>query len=94
METTFRFFTWDYQTRLGLAPDQMKALLANWPTVDDADDESDACLGINNSLNELLNGVGISEGEALRLIGVSRAELNRIFEKWATARGWARAGVI
>jgi len=60
----------------------MRSLLAAWPTVADSNDDSDACLAVNNSLNDLLHGLGIPETEALELVGVTRAEIRRIYGKW------------
>jgi hypothetical protein len=93
MEATFCFFDADFQTRLGIPPDTMRSLLLAWPNIDDSKDESDACLAINNTLNDLLNGVGISDAEALELVGVTRAEMQRVYGKWASARGWGATGV-
>ena len=93
MQATFRFFDFDFQSRLGIAPDVMRSLLAAWPTVDDTKDDSAACLAVNNSFNDFLHGIGISEAEALELVGVSRAEMGRVYRKWATARGWDVTGV-
>ena len=65
----------------------MRKLLASWPNVDDEEDTSDAWLAINNSLNDLLNGLGISASEAVEFVGVKRAEMERIYRKWRAARG-------
>ena len=86
MQTTFRYFDFDFQTRLGIQPETMHSLLAAWPAIDDAKDDSAACLAINNSLNDLLYGVGIGENEAISLVGVTRAEMERVYRKWAAAR--------
>ena len=93
MEATFRYFDFDFQTRLGVSPEAMRVLLDAWPAVHDTSDDSDACLAINNSLNDLLNGVGISEDEAMELVGASRAEMERVYRKWAGTRGWKSTGV-
>jgi hypothetical protein len=93
MAATFRYFDFDFQTRLGVTPEEMRELLEAWPQIDDTGDDSDACLAINNSLNDLLNGVGISERESLDLLGASRDEVERIYKKWARARGWKSRGV-
>jgi hypothetical protein len=93
MAATFSYFDFDFQTRLGVTPQEMRALLHAWPDVDDSSDASDACLAINNSLNDLLHGESISEDEAMALVGVSRAEMLRIYRKWAAARGWKSIGV-
>jgi hypothetical protein len=93
MAATFRFINFDFQPRLGISPDAMRALLNAWPGVDDRQDDSEACLAINNSLNDLLHGVGISEAEAMDLVGIDREEMLRVYRKWAAARGWDSTGV-
>ena len=93
MEATFRYFDFDFHTRLGVTPEEMRSLLLAWPTIDDSDDGSKACLAINNSLNDLLNGEGISEAEALDSTGTTCAEMRRVYSKWATARGWNATGI-
>lgn len=93
MEATFQFFSFDFQARLGLEPEEMSELLKSWPNVDDTSDDSQACLAVNNSLNDLLHGVGISEEESVRLLGVGRGEVYRIYRKWADSRGWNSTGV-
>ena len=91
MEATFRYV--DFHTRLGISPDAMRALLGAWPAVDDAHDDADACLAINNSLNDLLYAVGIGDVEAREVVGVSRADMERVYRKWALARGWNTTGM-
>jgi hypothetical protein len=90
---TFRYFDFDFHTRLGIQPETMHSLLAAWPAIDDAKDDSEACLAINNSFNDLLRGVGIGENEAMNLVGVTRAEMERVHRKWAAARGWNDTGI-
>jgi len=68
-------------------------LLASWPNIDDALDHSNACLAVNNSLNDLLHGLGITEAQAASIAGVSRAEIKRIYRKWCLARAWKSSGV-
>lgn len=93
MAATFDYFTFDFGARMGLEPEEMTELLKRWPEVDDSDDTSSECLAINNALNDLLHGEGISEKEALAKIGVDRTEMLRVYVKWATARGWDSTGV-
>jgi hypothetical protein len=93
MEATFGFFDFDFHTRLGVSPDEMRFLLQTWSDVNDTSDESDACLAINNSLNDLLYGECISDETARELIGVDRAEMHNVYKKWAAARGWSSTGV-
>jgi hypothetical protein len=83
---TFEFFDWDFQTRLGVSPETMRQLLGEWPNIDDAYD-SDAYLAINNAMNDLLHGTGISDAKATKITGVDRAEMRRIYGKWAGEGG-------
>ena len=93
MEGAFKYFDFDFDTRLGVSEDEMRGLLRQWPNVDDSDDDGCACVAINNTLNDLLHGVGISDDEAMQLTGVNRAEMYRIYKKWASARGRSSTGV-
>lgn len=86
MAATFEFFDWDFHTRLGVHPEAMRQLLSAWPNIDDAY-ESDAYLAINNAMNDLLHGVGISDEKAIEISGVDRAEMRRIYVKWTGERG-------
>lgn len=76
-----------FHPRLGVWAEEMRALLNQWPDLDDSSDDGSATLAINNSLNDLLHGVGISDSEAIALTGVDRKEMYRIYKKWATAKG-------
>src|SRR5262245_7225746 len=93
MQATFQFFDDDFDARLGMSTETMRNLLDAWPAIDDSNDEGDACLAINNSLNDLLHGVGIDEKQAMAIAGVSLSEIRRIYRKWAAARGWKSTGV-
>ncbi len=93
MIATFDYFTFDFSARLGLEIEEMEELLARWPAIDDSADDSIECLAVNNSLNDLLHGEGISEETAKAKIGVERDEMLKIYKKWATARGWNSTGV-
>ncbi len=49
----------EFKTRVGVSLERFRAILSRWPDLDDGDDSSDECLAINNTLNEVLNGVGL-----------------------------------
>jgi hypothetical protein len=93
MQATFRYFDSDFQTRLGVSMEAMQALLDGWPRINDEIIGSDASLAINNSFNDLLHGVGISEDEAKEYVGVGRAEMQRVYCKWAAARRCKQTGI-
>ncbi len=93
MKATFDFFDRDFHARLGVTQDEMKQLLACWPDIDDLDDDSTSSVAINNSLNDLLHGVGLSDELCQEKIGAPRDEVRRVYAKWASLRGWKRTGV-
>ena len=83
----------DYETRIGVAKEQCESLLEAWPNVDDSSDDSEVTVLVNNSLNDLLHGIGLSEHKIEERIGCSRDEMLKVYRKWATSRGWASTGV-
>ncbi|MQW86847.1 hypothetical protein [Sinorhizobium saheli] len=85
---------WDIETRFGVTEGEMRGILAKWPDVDDSVDSGPVCLAINNSLNDLLHGLGISDARAVELAGANRTEMRRVYDKWAIARGWTSTGVL
>lgn len=94
MAACFEFFDdGEFHTRLGVEPADMRAILATWKNLEAPDDPSTACPAINHGLNDLLNGVGISDAQALAIAGVPRSEIDRIYRKWAAARGWTSGEV-
>lgn len=83
----------EFSTRMGITEEKAGSLLKAWPDVDDTEDDSHACVAINNSLNDILYGEGLSDEQCLRLTGADRRELNRIYQKYAAARGWKSTGI-
>ena len=51
----------EFGARIGVEMADFREMVARWPTWNDADDRSAECLSINNTLNDLLHGVGLSE---------------------------------
>jgi len=84
---------WEFSPRIGVDLDEFRLLLADWPNWDDSADASAPCLAINNSLNDVLYSLGLPDAEVYEATGVRRAELARIYRKWATARGWNATGI-
>jgi hypothetical protein len=82
------------RTRLGVSEESSNHILDQWPHIDDSSDSSDECVLINNSLNEMINGIRISDEDVQKLIGVNKETLKSIYKKWAKARGWNRTGIM
>lgn len=83
----------EVETRLGVGVDVLDALIATFPLIDDADDESGVCLAINNCMNEVVNGVRIPPAEWQEWFDVDRAEVTETFRRWARLRGWTHTTV-
>ncbi|ESQ90473.1 hypothetical protein [Asticcacaulis benevestitus] len=92
LSATFEYFDFDFQTRLSVDEDAVRGVISGWPNVDDSDDDGEPALVINNSLNDLLYGVGVKDEDFIRLTGVGRAEILRVYRKWAVERGWKSTG--
>jgi hypothetical protein len=72
--------------RIGLWRNDLRSILARWPNLDDSDPDSDDTLAINNCLNEVCYGIQMSEDEVVATIGVSRDEVQRVFQTWKAGR--------
>jgi hypothetical protein len=83
----------DIGARIGVEVEAYDALVAAWPSVDDTDDASDATLTINNALNEVCNGVYISDPQWAQWFTFTREMVRSTYRAWARARGWSATGV-
>ena len=84
---------WDYETRIGIKKESAEEILKTWPVIDDESDESESAIVINNSMNDLLYGVGLPDDEILEKIGCNKNEMASVYKKWASHRGWRSTGV-
>ena len=48
---------------------------------------------INNAMNEMLNGLGLSDAELKRRVGADRARLAGVYHEWASLRGQRSTGL-
>jgi hypothetical protein len=83
----------EFGARIGVELAGFRQMLAKWPAWDDADDRSPECLAINNTLNDLLHGVGLTERQCTEMLGVGKEELLAVYRRWAASRGWSATGV-
>ena len=58
-----RFLEGEFQTRLGIEPDELEQIIAAYPNIDDSDHDSKEALAINNCLNEVCNVISFSNRE-------------------------------
>jgi hypothetical protein len=83
----------EFGARIGVELPEFQAMVAKWPAWDDADDGSAECLAINNTLNDLLHGVGVTERQCTDLLRIGREELHAVYRRWAASRGWKATGL-
>jgi hypothetical protein len=83
----------EFQTRMGVNATMVEKLLIGWPEVDDTPDASNEAVGINNALNEVVNGLRISDQDWSDWFNVSREDVKGAHHRWATSRGWRETGV-
>jgi len=72
----------EYSIRMGLDPEEVIAMIATLTATADLPRSDETRRAVNGSFNELLNGVGITEVECMRALGVTRAQAEELFEKW------------
>jgi hypothetical protein len=65
----------EFHARLGVTESEAAELLMRWPRVDVQDVNSPASVAIYNALNEMLNGLHLSDADFERRIGVRRSRL-------------------
>lgn len=83
----------EFGARIGVEMVDFRKMVDRWPAWDDGDDNSAECLAINNTLNDLLHGIGLSDRQCIEVLGVGRDELLRVYRTWADSRGWSATGV-
>jgi hypothetical protein len=83
----------EFATRVGLPRATIRALLHNWSNVDDSLDDSDACLALNNCLNEMCHGIEITPTEWAARVTVPRDQIKDVYRRWAQSRGWSTTGI-
>ena len=84
----------EFATRLGLDRGQLREVLVAWPRLEDADDDSDASLAINNCMNEVLHGAYISPEDWARQFTVPKEDMEAVYEHWAQLKGYRSIGIL
>ena len=92
---------WEFSIRLGITRDELRKVIADWPNLKDDDDtdrkdnpELIRILAINNSLNEILHVVDITEEDWAKWINKPKEEVKKIYHTWAAYKGWRRTGLM
>ena len=87
------FLANEFQTRLGIEPEELKIVLAQFPNIDDTEDDSFETLAINNCLNEVCCGISFSNQEWPNWFDFEKVEAEEVYRKWTILRGWKNTGI-
>jgi hypothetical protein len=91
----------EFRSRIGITRDELRQVIAEWPHLKDEDDTDSKdnpdlvrVLAINNSLNEVLHGVGVSDADWEKWFDEPKEEVKRIYRTWAVLKGRNHGGVM
>ena len=82
LRNTTEIEDWEFQTRVGVSRDEFKEIIEGWPPSDDEDPTSTAYLVINNTLNEICNGIPVDEDSLKEAVGSSLSVLRHVYAEW------------
>jgi len=91
--TAARVEDWEKHSRIGLGPDELKVAIDQWPTINDADDNRNGFLAINNCLNEICHGIRIEPSEWSTWFDTSETEIKSTYGTWLSLRGLSSGGI-
>jgi hypothetical protein len=75
---------WEKHSRLGLTSEELKGVIAEWPSIDDSDENGPGFLAINNCLNEVCHGFQIAPGEWSIWFNTPMADVESTYRKWVS----------
>jgi hypothetical protein len=78
---------WEKHSRLGLGSGELKVIIDQWPAIDDADENGNGFLAINNCLNEVCHGFRIEPNEWSNWFDTSEVEIKSTYGRWLSLRG-------
>ncbi len=84
---------WETQTRIGIDRKTLLKIINAWPNLDDSENDSDVSLAINNCLNEVCNGINISEEDREQYFKTTKENINKTYDYWTKLKGHASKGL-
>ena len=84
---------WEFHTRLGVERAEFRAALPPDGNLDLFSDDPGVNLIVNNSLNEVANGLGISPAQWNEWFTVTREDIRRVFDRWLELCTRRRSGL-
>ena len=83
----------EFQTRIGINRDDLSQVIQAWPNIDDSNEDSTEVLALNNCMNEVCNGLDISDRDWSHWFRVGRKEVCEVYSRWASLNGYPRTGL-
>jgi hypothetical protein len=83
----------EFQTRLGVGRQEFAQVLDSFPAANYNADDPIPVLSINNTLNEICYGIGMSENDWSKWFDVPREKVQAVYEKWARLNSWNSTGI-
>jgi len=77
---------WEKHSRLGVEPQELQRVIGAWPKIDDASEDSNEFLAINNCLNEVCHGFEIASDEWSDWFDTPKSEIEAVYRKWLGIR--------
>jgi ribosomal protein S8 len=77
---------WETQTRIGIDRNSLLHVINVWPNLDDSENDSDVTLAINNCMNEICNGINISEEDREQYFKTTGENIKKTYEHWKILR--------
>jgi hypothetical protein len=78
---------WEKHSRLGLQADDLRSVIARWPTINDQDKDDNDFLAINNCMNEVCHGFSIGSAEWSNWFDTPMSEVEVTYRKWLALKG-------
>ena len=82
----------EFHTRLSIDRPTLRRIISVWPEIDDATENSDEFLAVNNCLNEVCHGFDISPTEWGKWFTYSKDQIEQTYAKWLRLRGGLSGG--
>ncbi len=73
--------------RIGLESGELQRVIAQWPNIDDADENGSGFAAINGCLNEVCHGFRIAPDEWSSWFDAPKADVKATYQKWLSLKG-------
>lgn len=82
----------EMKSRMGLSKEELKAKIIHWPNQPITISDALYQVAINNSLNEVSNGISINDSEWHSWFSCTRKDVESVYSRWAKQRSITSKG--